>query len=184
MSRRNLSPNELFEAACAGDRAALARVLSLLERGDAVAREVGRLAYKQSGNGYTVGITGAPGAGKSTLVDVILGLLPPSSGELLVDGINLHEQNLEWQSTIGYVAQAIYLTDDTIRRNVAFGIAEKEIDDVVKFFADIVRLVDQLSRLGSSKEDLCGAILFALSTCPDADFVRFINALRRDFILK
>jgi hypothetical protein len=56
--------------------------------------------------------------------------------------------------------------------------------DVVKFFADIVRLVDQLSRLGSSKEDLCGAILFALSTCPDADFVRFINALRRDFILK
>ena len=80
--------------------------------------------------GETVGFIGPSGAGKSTLVDVILGLLPPSSGELLVDGINLHEQNLEWQSTIGYVAQAIYLTDDTIRRNVAFGIAEKEIDEV------------------------------------------------------
>jgi ABC-type multidrug transport system fused ATPase/permease subunit len=80
--------------------------------------------------GETVGFIGPSGAGKSTLVDVILGLLPPSSGELLVDGLNLHEQNLEWQSTIGYVAQAIYLTDDTIRRNVAFGIAEKEIDEV------------------------------------------------------
>jgi ABC-type multidrug transport system fused ATPase/permease subunit len=80
--------------------------------------------------GETVGFIGPSGAGKSTLVDVILGLLPPSSGELLVDGVNLHEHNLEWQSTIGYVAQAIYLTDDTIRRNVAFGIAEKEIDEV------------------------------------------------------
>jgi ABC-type multidrug transport system fused ATPase/permease subunit len=80
--------------------------------------------------GETVGFIGPSGAGKSTLVDVILGLLPPSSGELLVDGVNMHEHNIEWQSTIGYVAQAIYLTDDSIRRNVAFGIAEKEIDDV------------------------------------------------------
>jgi ABC-type multidrug transport system fused ATPase/permease subunit len=79
--------------------------------------------------GETVGFIGPSGAGKSTLVDVILGLLPPSSGELLVDGVNMHEHNIEWQSTIGYVAQAIYLTDDSIRRNVAFGIAEKEIDD-------------------------------------------------------
>ena len=80
--------------------------------------------------GETVGFIGPSGAGKSTLVDVILGLLPPSSGELLVDDVNMHEHNIEWQSTIGYVAQAIYLTDDSIRRNVAFGIAEKEIDEV------------------------------------------------------
>ncbi|MFM8836762.1 MAG: ABC transporter ATP-binding protein, partial [Actinomycetota bacterium] len=79
--------------------------------------------------GETVGFIGPSGAGKSTLVDVILGLLPPSSGELLVDGVNMHEHNLEWQSTIGYVAQAIYLTDDTIRRNVAFGIAERDVDE-------------------------------------------------------
>ncbi len=72
MSRRSLSPQELFDAACAGDRAALARVLSLLERGDTVAREVGRLAYKRSGSGYTVGITGAPGAGKSTLTSSLI----------------------------------------------------------------------------------------------------------------
>jgi ABC-type multidrug transport system fused ATPase/permease subunit len=89
-------------------------------------RDVNIVVHK----GETVGFIGPSGAGKSTLVDVILGLLPPSSGELLVDGINMHEHNIEWQSTIGYVAQAIYLTDDTIRRNVAFGIAENEIDDV------------------------------------------------------
>ncbi len=88
MSRRNLSPNELFEAACAGDRAALARVLSLLERGDAVAREVGRLAYKQSGNGYTVGITGAPGAGKSTLTSSLIKLLRQQQLEIAVLAID------------------------------------------------------------------------------------------------
>ena len=59
------------------------------------------------------------------------------------------------------------------------------IYDVIKFFAEIVRLVyHHLSCLGSSKEDLCGAVLFALSTCPDVDFVRFINVMRRDFILQ
>jgi LAO/AO transport system kinase len=88
VSRRNLSPNELFEAACAGDRAALARVLSLLERGDAVAREVGRLAYKQSGNGYTVGITGAPGAGKSTLTSSLIKLLRQQQLEIAVLAID------------------------------------------------------------------------------------------------
>ena len=80
--------------------------------------------------GETVGFIGPSGAGKSTLVDVVLGLLPPTSGELLIDGIDMYKNNLEWQSTIGYVAQSIYLIDDTIRRNVAFGIAEHEFDDV------------------------------------------------------
>lgn len=80
--------------------------------------------------GETVGFIGPSGAGKSTLVDVILGLLPQTSGELLIDGVEMQEHNLEWQSTIGYVSQAIYLTDDTVRRNVAFGIAEKDIDEV------------------------------------------------------
>jgi len=88
VSRRNLSPNELFDAACAGDRAALARVLSLLERGDAVAREVGRLAYKKSGNGYTVGITGAPGAGKSTLTSSLIKLLREQQLEIAVLAID------------------------------------------------------------------------------------------------
>ena len=79
--------------------------------------------------GETVGFIGPSGAGKSTLVDVILGLLPQTSGELLIDGVEMQEHNLEWQSTIGYVSQAIYLTDDTVRRNVAFGIAENDVDE-------------------------------------------------------
>jgi LAO/AO transport system kinase len=88
VSRRNLSPNELFDAACAGDRAALARVLSLLERGDAIAREVGRLAYKKSGGGYTVGITGAPGAGKSTLTSSLIKHLRQQQLEIAVLAID------------------------------------------------------------------------------------------------
>ncbi len=88
MSRRNLSPQELFDAACAGDRAALARVLSLLERGDSVAREVGRLAYQRGGKGYTVGITGAPGAGKSTLTSAVIKHLRAMQMEIAVLAID------------------------------------------------------------------------------------------------
>ncbi|MEY4632829.1 MAG: hypothetical protein RLZ18_201, partial [Actinomycetota bacterium] len=88
MSRRNLSPSDLFDAACAGDRAALARVLSLLERGDSVAREVGRLAYQRSGKGYTVGITGAPGAGKSTLTSALIKHLRKMEMEIAVLAID------------------------------------------------------------------------------------------------
>jgi LAO/AO transport system kinase len=88
MSRRNLSPTELFDAACAGDRAALARVLSLLERGDVVAREVGRMAYKRGGSGYTVGITGAPGAGKSTLTSAVIKHLRSMQLEIAVLAID------------------------------------------------------------------------------------------------
>ncbi len=88
MSRRNLSPSDLFDAACAGDRAALARVLSLLERGDTVAREVGRLAYQRSGKGYTVGITGAPGAGKSTLTSAVIKHLRKMEMEIAVLAID------------------------------------------------------------------------------------------------
>ena len=65
MARRRLPPAELFEAALEGDRSALARLLSLIERGDDEARAIGRLAYPRSGPGSTVGRTGAPGAGKS-----------------------------------------------------------------------------------------------------------------------
>lgn len=88
MSRRSLSPSELFDAACNGDRAALARVLSLLERGDTVAREVGRMAYKRTGNAYTVGITGAPGAGKSTLTSAVIKHLRAMQLEIAVLAID------------------------------------------------------------------------------------------------
>jgi ABC-type multidrug transport system fused ATPase/permease subunit len=79
--------------------------------------------------GTTVGFIGPSGAGKSTLVDVILGLLPPTAGQVRVDGTDIHTQLRAWQRAVGYVPQTIYLTDDTIRRNVAFGLADSEIGD-------------------------------------------------------
>ena len=88
MGRRDLPPAELFRAACEGDRGALARALSLLERGDAAAREVGRLAYSRGGHGYTVGITGAPGAGKSTLTNSVIKHLRAGGTEVAVLAID------------------------------------------------------------------------------------------------
>ncbi|MFN3255632.1 MAG: methylmalonyl Co-A mutase-associated GTPase MeaB [Ilumatobacter sp.] len=72
MGRKRVPAGELFQAALDGDRSSLARLLSLIERGDDEAREVGRLAYPLSGEGYTVGLTGAPGAGKSTLTSAVI----------------------------------------------------------------------------------------------------------------
>lgn len=76
---RSHDPHQLFEQAQSGDRGALARLLSLVERGGEAAREVGRLSYPRSGNAYTVGITGAPGAGKSTLTSATIGHLRAAS---------------------------------------------------------------------------------------------------------
>lgn len=79
--------------------------------------------------GFSVGFVGTTGAGKSTLVDVILGLLAPDSGAVKVDGLDVQMNPRAWQDQIGYVPQSIYLTDDTIRRNIAFGLPATEIDE-------------------------------------------------------
>ena len=79
--------------------------------------------------GESVGIVGRSGAGKTTLIDVILGVLAPSAGRLLVDGRDIRASLGSWQRRIGYVPQTIYLTDDTLRRNVAFGFEDEAIDD-------------------------------------------------------
>lgn len=79
----------------------------------------------------SVGIAGASGSGKSTLVDLILGLHTPGSGEILVDGVRLtHENIMSWRSMIGYVPQDIYLLDDTLEANIAFGIPSVEVDQI------------------------------------------------------
>lgn len=79
--------------------------------------------------GGTIAIIGTSGAGKTTLIDVILGLLKPQYGKLYADGMNIEKNLRLWQKEIGYIPQVIYLSDDTIRNNIAFGIPENEIND-------------------------------------------------------
>jgi len=79
---RKRSPEELVEAASRGDRPAVARLISVVERGGDEAREVGRLVYPKGGRAYTVGITGAPGAGKSTLTDGLIGVVRRAGSEV------------------------------------------------------------------------------------------------------
>ena len=79
--------------------------------------------------GHAVGFIGASGAGKTTLADMILGLLPTETGAIKMDGVDIKEIPETWSRTIGYVPQSVYLTDDTIRNNVAFGIEKEKIDD-------------------------------------------------------
>ena len=79
--------------------------------------------------GQSVAFVGPSGSGKSTLIDVMLGLLPTTAGQVLVDGADIHDDLRAWQGQIGYVPQSVYLLDDTIRRNVAFALADEAIDD-------------------------------------------------------
>jgi ABC-type multidrug transport system fused ATPase/permease subunit len=80
-------------------------------------------------HGESIGFIGASGAGKSTLVDILLGLLTPDAGEVRVDGKDIQSNLRNWQDQIGYVPQLIFLTDDTLRRNVAFGLPADQIDE-------------------------------------------------------
>ncbi len=79
----------------------------------------------------TVGLVGETGSGKTTLADIVLGLLQPAHGQLLVDGTPINPGNLRtWQRNLGYVPQQIFLSDDTVARNIAFGLPESAIDRV------------------------------------------------------
>lgn len=78
--------------------------------------------------GQSVAIIGKSGAGKTTLVDVILGLLVPESGDIKVDGESIYKDLRSWQNLVGYIPQSIFLTDDTIVRNVAFGVPDELIN--------------------------------------------------------
>jgi ATP-binding cassette subfamily C protein len=97
--------------------------------------------------GETVGLVGRSGAGKSTLADLLLGLLPPTEGRILVDGRDVQDNLGGWQRRLGYVAQHVYLADDTLRRNVAFGVADAEVDEAR--VGEVVRLA-HLGELAAS----------------------------------
>lgn len=79
--------------------------------------------------GKSIGIVGTSGAGKTTIVDIMLGLLKPESGTVLADGVDVQTNYHGWLKNIGYIPQTIFMLDTTIRRNVAFGLADEEIDD-------------------------------------------------------
>ncbi|MEY4601266.1 MAG: hypothetical protein RLZZ201_957, partial [Actinomycetota bacterium] len=80
-------------------------------------------------SGESVGIIGASGSGKSTLVDLLIGILAPRTGTITVNGRDISTDRRYWQDRIGYVPQHVYLMDTTVRRNVAFGLSEKEISN-------------------------------------------------------
>lgn len=107
--------------------------------------------------GQSVAIIGMSGAGKSTLADVLLGLLRPQSGEILVDGVSIFENEKAWHHMIGYVPQSVYLLDDTIRNNVAFGIEECDIEDARILVAlKQAQLEEYVAKLPSGLDTIVG----------------------------
>ena len=79
--------------------------------------------------GDFIGIIGGSGSGKTSLVDLILGLLNPKSGEILVDGVDIRDGIQSWQRLLGYVPQEIYLTDNSVRENIAFGVPLDQVEE-------------------------------------------------------
>lgn len=107
--------------------------------------------------GRTVAFVGASGAGKTTLADVILGLLPPTEGTVFIDGLDLRSAQQEWQARVGYIPQTVYLSDDTLRRNVAFGVPDDEIRDGDVWAAlDAARLGDVVRNLPDRLDSFVG----------------------------
>lgn len=111
----------------------------------------------QINRGEMVGFMGITGSGKTTLIDIILGLFEPVSGRVLVDGNDIHLNLGGWQRQIGYIPQSIYLTDDTLRRNVAFGVPDEDIDDERVWRAlDAAQLADFVRSLPGGMETVIG----------------------------
>ncbi|MDI9244970.1 ABC transporter ATP-binding protein [Marinobacter sp. CHS3-4] len=105
-----------------------------------------------------VGIVGASGSGKSTAIDILLGLIQPQKGELLVDGVPINEtRRRAWQNSIGFVPQAIFLSDRSIRENIAFGIPKPDIDETqVNRAASMAHLDELLKDLPDGLDTLVG----------------------------
>ena len=80
-------------------------------------------------HGSIIGIKGPSGVGKTTIINIILGLLKPNNGQVLVDGVDINQNLSSWQKNIGYVAQDTFLIDDSIKRNIAFGQVDSKIDN-------------------------------------------------------
>lgn len=106
---------------------------------------------------HAVAFVGASGAGKTTLADVILGLLKPQRGEIRVDGVDIFDDIRKWQHNIGYIPQDIYLLDEPIRNNICFGVEEHEIDEEqLKMVIETAQLSDLIRSLPEGVDTLVG----------------------------
>ena len=108
--------------------------------------------------GTSVGIVGPTGAGKTTLVDLILGLIHADSGHIIVDGTPIDGANVAgWQKSLGYVQQDIYLIDDTVRRNIAFGVSDDAVDRPrVEHCAEMAQLSEFMRSLPDGLDTIVG----------------------------
>ncbi len=107
--------------------------------------------------GQSVGIVGQTGAGKTTLVDVLLGLLPPTGGRVVIDGVPLDGREQAWQRQIGYVSQDVYLLDASLRSNIAFGIVDAAIDEArLAAAVSLARLDEVVAALPANLETVIG----------------------------
>ncbi len=107
--------------------------------------------------GQSIGIFGPSGSGKSTLVSLILGLLEPTSGKIRIDGSEWNDKKSAWQRTIGYVPQSVYLTDDSISQNIAFGLSKDQVrDDMMERAIEASQLKKFINSLEQGKETIVG----------------------------
>ena len=108
--------------------------------------------------GDIIGITGESGSGKTTFADIFVGLLDPTNGKIIIDNKKLDDSNLvAWQKNIGYVSQNVYLSDDTIRNNIAFGVDENKIDNKrVKKCIELCNLSDFVKNLPNGLDTITG----------------------------
>ena len=133
--------NEVEEKSCCGEQKKIGDSISSfkhrIEVKDITWRYPNNEDYVLTGlcmtieKGQAVALVGHSGAGKTTIADILLGLLRPETGEIYVDDSAMYKDNLGWGRMIGFVSQTFYLNDDTIRNNIAFGIDEKDIDDAL-----------------------------------------------------
>jgi ATP-binding cassette subfamily C protein len=107
--------------------------------------------------GEQIGICGPTGGGKSTLIDLIGGLLSPNTGRVLVDGTDIASNVRGWQRNLGVVSQMVFLADDTLRRNIALGIPDKEIDEqAVQEAANLAQIRELITALPNGLDTMVG----------------------------